>query len=88
MKKLLPLFILLLFVAYLQSVIQSCNQKEHKQLQFDDQGIILIDSVTIAPHDTYYQGRHKPTRGTSATVEINNNNDTAKTFIIKLIEVK
>lgn len=81
MKKQL-LFIILIIILF------SCSQKEQQQLQFDDQGIIIIDSITIAPHDTYYQGRHKPTRGTSATVEINNNNDTAKTFIVKIIEVK
>jgi len=67
-------------------VLFSCKQKS-QELQFDDQGIILIDSVTIQPHDSYYQGQQKPTRGTAATVEIVNNNDTAKTFVVKILEV-
>jgi hypothetical protein len=59
---------------------------EHKPLQYDDQGIRIVDSVTLKPHDRYYQSVDKPTRGVSALVDIRNNGDTAKTFIVKIIE--
>lgn len=74
-------------ICIVTALLFSCKQKS-QELQFDDQGIILMDSFTIQPHDTYYQGQQKPTRGTAATVEIVNNNDTAKTFVVKILEVK
>jgi len=76
-----------IYFALFMTALFSCKEKSNQHLQFDDQGIILNDSITIAPHDAYYQSQEKPTRGTSATVAIANNNDTAKVFIVKIIEV-
>jgi hypothetical protein len=65
----------------------SCQQK-YNPLQFDDQPIAIKDSVKIESHDRYYYSVKKPTRGTSAVVDIHNNNDTAKTFIVNITEQK
>lgn len=66
--------------------IYACTHKE-KHLEYDDQPIIISDTVTVASFDKYYQSVNKITRGTEAIVNLYNDGDTARTFIIHVEEL-
>lgn len=77
MKKIISFCIALFFI--------SCTSKK---LEYDMQGIVLHDTVSILPHDRYYQEQVKPTRGGYLLLDIRNNSDTARTFLINITESK
>lgn len=62
----------------------SCATKQAKE--YDSNKVTLSNTATIQPHDRYYQSVNVPTRGIKALVDISNQSDTAKVFIVEIKE--
>ena len=66
--------------------LAACGTEPKQLLEYDANSVVIEDTVKVAPHDRYYQEITVPTRKVSVLVDIHNDSDSAKSFIVNIHE--